>query len=102
MKSDLVRAVFQDELERNRRLVERYEKEMLSLPKGSVFKRKLGNQEYYYLNYREGTKVVSRFLGNVNQYNLKELKSQLEKRKEYHQLLKKLKLEQKEILKELK
>ena len=54
MKSDVVKAVFQDELERNRRLTARYEKELETLPKGSVFKRKIGNKEYLYLNYREG------------------------------------------------
>lgn len=40
MKSEVVQAVFQDELERNQRLVARYEKELESLPKGSIYKRK--------------------------------------------------------------
>lgn len=36
MKSDIVKAVFQDELERKQRLVLRYEKELEFLPKGSI------------------------------------------------------------------
>ena len=48
MKSEVVKAVFQDELERNQHLVARYEKELETLPKGSIFKRKIGNQEYLY------------------------------------------------------
>ena len=102
MKSDVVKAVFQDELERNRRLTARYEKELETLPKGSVFKRKIGNKEYLYLNYREGEKVISKFLGKSGEFNLDELQVLLDKRKEYKVLLKKLKLEQKELLKVLK
>lgn len=102
MKSELVRSVFEDEFERNKRLVSRYEKEIERLPKGAVFKRKIGNQEYYYLNYRNGKKVVSKFLGNVVDYNIEELKENLNKRKDLSKVIKKLKLEQKEILKELR
>lgn len=102
MKSDVVKAVFQDELERNQRLLLRYEKELEILPKGAIFKRKIGNQEYLYLNYREGKKVISKFLGKIEDFNSDELQTQLNKRKEYKQLIKKLKLEQKELLKALK
>ena len=68
MKSEVVKAVFQDELERNQRLVARYEEELETLPKGSIFKRKIGNQEYLYLNYRDGERVISKFW--VKQKNL--------------------------------
>lgn len=102
MKSEVIKAVFQDELERNQRLVARYEKELESLPKGSVFKRKIGNHEYLYLNYRDGEKVISKFLGKMNEFNIQELQLQLDKRKEYKALLKKLKIEQKELLKAIK
>ena len=64
MKSEVVKAVFQDELERNHRLVARYEKELETLPKGSIFKRKIGNQEYLYLNYRDEERVISKFLAS--------------------------------------
>ncbi len=102
MKSEIVKSVFQDELERNQRLVARYEKELKNLPKGSIFKRKIGNKEYLYLNYREGEKVISKFLGKAEEFNSEELQLQLDKRKEYKKLLKKLKIEQKELLKALK
>lgn len=102
MKSEVIKAVFQDELERNQRLIARYEKELESLPKGSVFKRKIGNHEYLYLNYRDGEKVISKFLGKMDEFNIQELQLQLDKRKEYKALLKKLKIEQKELLKAIK
>ena len=102
MKSEVVKAVFQDELKRNQRLVARYEKELETLPKGSIFKRKIGNQEYLYLNYRDGEKVISKFLGKAEEFNSQELQLQLDKRKEYKNLLKKLRIEQKELLKAIK
>lgn len=102
MKSDVVKAVFQDELERNQRLLLRYEKELEILPKGAIFKRKIGSQEYLYLNYREGKKVISKFLGKIEEFNSDELQAKLNKRKEYKQLIKKLKLEQKDLLRALK
>ena len=102
MKSEVLQAAFKDELERTQRLIARYEKEIESLPKGSVFRRKIGNQEYFYLNYRDGSKVISKFLGKTNVFNVEELQSQINKRKEYVQLVKKLKLEQKELQKVLK
>ena len=102
MKSDGVKAVFQDELERNGRLISRYKTELETLPKGSIFKRKIGSQEYLYLNYREGKKVISKFLGKAEEFNTDELQSQLNRQKEYKQLLKKLLQEQKELLKALK
>lgn len=102
MKSEIVQSVFKDELERTQRLIVRYEKEIESLPKGSIFHRKIGKQEYLYLNYRDGKKVISKFLGKAENFNCDELKYQIDKRKEYVQLLKKLKSEQKELQKELR
>ncbi len=102
MKSDIIRAVFLDELERHKRMIQRYEEECKSLPKGSVFKRKIGNQEYFYLNYREGQKVISRFLGKSGSVDLSELQQKLGRRKELNSLLKKMKKELKELEREVK
>ena len=102
MKSEVIQAVLEDELDRNQRLILRYEKEIENLPKGSIFHRKIGNQEYLYLNYRDGKKVISKFLGKPDSFNSEELVFQLNKRKEYVQLVKKLKIEQAELKKALK
>lgn len=102
MKSDLIKSVFIDELERNKRLISRYLEEIKTLPKGSVFLRKIGNQQYYYLNFRDGKKVVSKFLGKENSFDLDSLHKQLARRKELMQVLKRLKTEQKELEKELR
>ncbi len=101
MQSELVKAVFQDELERTNRLILRNEAELNALPKGSIFKRRKGNQEYLYLNYREGKKVISKFLGNVKTFDIDELNKKLEIRKDINNLLKKLRNDKKSLEKEL-
>lgn len=101
MNSAVIKSVFADELERNNRLIARYTEEANGLPKGSVFRRKIGNQQYYYLNFRDGKKVVSQFLGKENSFDIEKLQKQLERRKELLALLKKLNSEQKELEKEL-
>ena len=55
MKSELIRSVFLDELDRNNRLILRYEKELSALPKGSLLRRKIGNQLYDSLSKKQLT-----------------------------------------------
>jgi hypothetical protein len=99
MKSDLVRSVLQDELERNGRMISRYEEELESLPKGCVFRRKIGGGEYFYLNWRDGKKVVSKFLGKADSFDRTELEEKIIRRKEISALIKKLKIERAELQK---
>lgn len=102
MKSEVVRAVFLDELERNKRLIARYSEEAGSLPQGSLFKRSIGGGEYFYLSYREGKKTVSKFVGKADSVNEAELRQQIARRKELTALLKKLRDEQKDLERELR
>ena len=48
--------------EKERKLLE---KELFRLPKGSIKKRKIGNNYYYYLQYRERKKVIHKYLGKL-------------------------------------
>ena len=101
MNSKLVESVFKDELERTNRLVLRYENEIGTLPKGSVIRRKIGKQEYFYLNYRENKKVVSKFLGNSKTFKIDDLMQKLKRRKELSVLIKKLRADKDALEKEL-
>ena len=102
MKSEIIQAVFKDELERTKRLISRYKKEAENLPKGSIYARKIANQEYFYLSYRDGKKTVSKFLGNTSAFDKSELLKKTERRKELQRLIKKLKLDQKQLEKEIR
>ena len=93
-------SVLQDELERNRRMQSRYRLEIDQLPKGSLYLRKINHQQYYYLNYREHNKVVSKYLGKHDEPKIDEVKKHIEERKLYEGLLKKLDGEEKLLKKE--
>lgn len=45
-------------------------KELNNLPKGSIKKRKINNNNYYYLQYRENQKVIQKYLGKNNPIDL--------------------------------
>jgi len=44
-------------------MLERYRTIMEELPKGSITETNINGQKYYYLKYRDGKKVVSKYLG---------------------------------------
>jgi hypothetical protein len=50
-------------LKRHRGLDRRLRERLKALPRGSVLKRRIGQKDYYYLIFRDGERVVSRYLG---------------------------------------
>ena len=54
--------VLEEEYARSVRLCRHMERELNSLPKGSIRTRKINSHKYYYLNYRDGDKVRSDYL----------------------------------------
>ena len=58
------------------------------LPKGSIKKRAIGGQKYYYHQFRKGEKVVHKYLGKKNP---SPLIKQIDQRKLLHNELKKVK-----------
>ncbi|MBU1078750.1 MAG: hypothetical protein KKH98_15745 [Spirochaetes bacterium] len=53
-------------------------KELRSLPKGSIKKRKIHNKYYYYLQYRKKLKVIHEYLGKKKPL---ELEKKIKRRK---------------------
>ena len=101
-KSLIIKNILEEELERNSRMTKRYKKELEHLPRGSIVKRKIGNNEYCYLSYRENNKVISKYIGKINEIDISELQKELNKRKDIENILKKLKIEKDDIEKMLK
>ena len=67
-------------------------KELETLPKGAVRRKRIRGREYYYLQYREGSKVRSEYIHAIN---LEDISQRIEKRhmlearlKEYNRALK--------------
>ena len=68
-------------------LKKRIEKRIQNLPKGSIKERRIGGGVYYYLQYREGKKVIHKYLGKNKP---EELIKQIEERKKLLNELKKV------------
>ena len=54
-------------------MITEYRKVKDSLPKGTVTPKKIGNQTYYYLKYRDGDRIVSDYVHKEDLENLTEL-----------------------------
>ena len=70
--------------------------------KGSIFVRTKGSGQYCYLNYRDGSRVVSEYISSPDSPKVQDIKEQIEERKRVKQIIKDMKLEQKEIERALK
>lgn len=97
IKSSVLRAVLEEELDRSVRMLARYKEELEKLPRGTIVKRPINEQQYYYLSYRVEKKVVTKYIGNASDTDISELQQQLARRKHIKEIIKKLKQEQKEI-----
>ncbi|MBR6207210.1 MAG: hypothetical protein IKQ73_08615 [Oscillospiraceae bacterium] len=91
----LITAVIQNEADRNEQMIQDYESLIASLPKGTLICRK---KEYYYLKYRENGKVCDRYIGK-DERAVSDIRSKLELRRHYSEMLSALRREQKAIKK---
>lgn len=94
----IVGSLINKEYLRNQNMIMEYEKELVDLPKGSIKAKLIGKKTYYYLNYRDGKKVISKYIGK-DEDSVSLIKEQLERRNHIEQMLKKLKQEQQQIKK---
>ena len=67
-------------------MLERYRKIIEDLPKGSLSESNKNGQKYYYLKYREGKKVVTKYLGK----DAGDMPGLIEKRKHTEAMIKSL------------
>jgi len=72
----------------NSKAIEVIEEEIRKLPKGYISKKNINNRSYYYLQKREGSKIVSQFIPNEQLTEIKEL---IIKRKQFEESLRDLK-----------
>jgi hypothetical protein len=92
--------VVEEEKERNIERQEIYQKELESLPRGYLVVKKRGDKIYNYLQYRNGHKTVTKYL-KVDT-DIESIKRGIAKRKHYEELIRRLKLEYKQMCKVVK
>jgi len=80
------------EVTRMTALKQNYEKELASLPKGTIRKKAKRARVYFYLAYRAEGKVVSEYIG-YDESALDDLRERLERRKNIEALLRSIKNE---------
>lgn len=72
-------------------MLARYQETISELPKGTISEKLINGNTYYYLKYRDGKKVISKYVGKDN---IQELKEQIEKRRHVEAMIKSLTEEQ--------
>ncbi len=79
-------------------LLEKYQALLAGLPKGTIFEKTVNGNIYYYLKYRDGKKVVSKY---ISKKNIEALRQQIEKRRHVETMIKSLQDEQRLAVKVL-
>lgn len=86
MTLNLIIDIIQKEKTRIEYMLNRYRKILEELPKGSVSQVDKNGQKYYYLKFREGKKVVTKYLGK----DAGDIPKLIEKRKHTEAMIKSL------------
>ena len=73
-----------------------YEEQIDALPRGTIIKKRVGANEYYYLKYRKGDKTLTDYLGKDTE-KVEQTKQQLQKRKHFEAMQAELNKEHKII-----
>lgn len=92
----ILKGVLQEEIVRLERNIKSYSEMLLSLPKGSIFIRKMGGSSFAYRKWKENGKVVSQYLGNINDANVQK---QIELSNEYKRIKGNIRVAKQELLK---
>jgi len=91
--------VLREEYDRLSRGIGILREEFEGLPKGYMSEKKIGNSKYYYLQKREGAKIVSK---HIKKDDLESYKILIEERKKLARQIKDMEFEQEKIRAALK
>ena len=99
--STVIYGILEEEKERNLEMQEMHQKEIDSLPKGTLVPKKIKGHIYQYLYYWDGEKTRCKYIGK-NKELIAETHKKIAKRKHHEGIVKRLKLEYKQICKIVK
>ena len=92
----ILEGVLQEENQRLERNIANYEKMLANLPRGSIFIRKMGDSLFAYRKRKEDGKVISEYLGNINN---NDVKKEIELSGDYKRIKKNLRIAKAELKK---
>lgn len=84
---NLILSTILQEKERIDHMLAKYQEELEMLPKGTISEKKVKQSTYYYLKYREGKKVISRY---IPQKDVDAVREQVEKRRHIETMIRSL------------
>lgn len=84
---NLILSTILQEKERIDRMLAKYQEELEMLPKGTISEKKVKQSTYLYLKYREGKKVISRY---IPQKDVEVVREQVEKRRHIETMIRSL------------
>lgn len=90
--------LLKEEYERSLRVSAAMERELTELPRGSVQRKVINGYQYYYLQFREGDKIKSNYIGNDE---VDDIREKVKRRKSLEQSLKEQEKNRKQIEKAL-
>jgi len=98
----ILNSVLNEELDRLNKLKRNYEKQIAKLPKGSLIRKNIKGNIYYYLNYRQEEKKIFEYIGKLPGKGLKNLSDKIEERRKLEKLNKQIKKDIKKLEKMIK
>ena len=98
----ILNGVLNEELDRLNKLKKNYEKQIAKLPKGSLIRKNIKGNIYYYLNYRQEKKKIFRYIGKLPRKELENLLDKIEERRKLEKLNKQVKKDIKKLEKMIK
>lgn len=89
---NLIISTVMQEKQRIDYMLAKYQEALVGLPKGTISEKQVKDNTYYYLKYRDGKKIVSKYVGKKK---IEELKQQIDRRRHIETMIKSLLEEQK-------
>jgi hypothetical protein len=86
----VIKGVLKEELDNSLAMKKNYQRELTRLPKGSLVKKKIRGNEYYYMVLREKGKVRFIYKGKLSDDEIKRYKQTKEYRAKYRKLVSEL------------
>ena len=87
MRLNLILSTILQEKERIDRMLAKYQEELWTLPRGTISEKKVKQSTYFYLKYREGKKVISRY---IPQKDVDAVREQVERRRHIETMIRSL------------
>lgn len=83
---EAILSALQEEKEQAIRLIQRYEKELAGLPRGSFFIRGIGKNRYGYLTFSERGKICQQYLGRLGEGEIRLYREMAARKKKLQEL----------------